>query len=235
MADKKNLVIKLKYPAGAKKNIRSPAAAEKATEWNIKRVVAAMLAVVLAVVFLLALLFQGKTAPVDNIPLPAAPSSPATEHLSALAEKGLPTQSEATLPVVTEPPAQPKASVQVASAEAVQKTSPAHVSRALLTFKVKKRNPMTEIPRLVTVGKGRSVAIHYFTEVEGMAGHDVFHEWLLNGKVIMRYTLNVEKGHWPTFSRMLLTGTSQGTWVVRLLDENNQLLNQQTFAVESTP
>ncbi len=232
MADKKNLVIKLKYPAGAKKNIRSPAAAEKATEWNIKRVVAAMLAAVL-VAALLALLFQDKTPPVDNIPL-SAPPAPATEHLSELAGQGLPAQPQTTTPVATAPPAQPKASAQVASAEAVQTTSPAHVSRALLTFKVKKRNPMTEIPRLVTVGKGRSVAIHYFTEVEGMAGHDVFHEWSLNGKVIMRYTLNVEKEHWPTFSRMLLTGTSQGAWVVRLLDENNQLLNQQTFAVEST-
>ena len=66
-----------------------------------------------------------------------------------------------------------------------------------------------------------------------MAGQVVFHEWLLNGEVVRRYTLNVEEELAPTFSRMVISGENQGTWVVRLLDEKDQLLNQQTFTVES--
>ena len=240
MADKKNLVIKLKYPAGVKKHTRYSPPAEKVTEWDMRRVAVALLMVVFVVVVSLYLLFLGKAQPTDKPSVhgaarPIAPISPVIEPELAqpATEKGLSALAADNMPTTTTASAQPKDEAQAPIAEVLdgQKPSLANVSRALLTFKIKKRHPMTEIPRLVRVGEHRAVVVHYFTELEGMAGQVVFHEWLLNGEVIRRYTLNVEGEQWPTFSRMVITGENQGTWAVRLLDENNQLLNQQTFTV----
>lgn len=240
MADKKNLVIKLKYPAGEKKHPRFPSAAEKVTEWNMKRVVAALLVVVLVVVFSLVLLFHGKAQPTDS-PL-RGEATRATAHIAQAVEpesvqlsaEDVPKLAVDTMTASTPPIDEAQVEEQASIGESAgQRPSLVNVSRALLTFKIKKRHPMTEIPRLVRVGVHRAVAIHYFTELEGMAGQVVFHEWLLNGEVVRRYTLNVEEELAPTFSRMVITGENQGTWVVRLLDEKDQLLNQQTFTVES--
>jgi hypothetical protein len=54
MEDKKNIVIKVKYPASGKKNEHDLATSKVITEWNIKRILLALLGVVL---FIIALLF----------------------------------------------------------------------------------------------------------------------------------------------------------------------------------
>lgn len=266
MADKKNLVIKVKYPAGAKQSADYVPAAQTITEWNIPRLAAA--AVVLAVlgVGLVKTLSSSDEAVQASVPSVAAVSEPVAPASSSVPAqpvvRQLPAAQTATAvstPVVAsqsivQPPPAPvakpvtapeslpsPANSQPLTQAETPVVSPAatgmavgNVSRALLTHTIKKREPMTEIPRIISVGKHKPVLVHYFTEVEGLAGHDIYHEWLLDGKVVTRYKLDVAGDPWRTFSRMSITAKKgKGVWMVRLLDDNQRLLNQQTFKVNS--
>jgi hypothetical protein len=72
MEDKKNIVIKLKYPASGKQAEPDVSASKVITEWNIKRIFLALLGVVL---FILALffLFKPDTQNTDLQPQAALP------------------------------------------------------------------------------------------------------------------------------------------------------------------
>jgi len=53
MKDKKNIVIKVRYPTSGKKGVYDVSSASKVrTEWNIKRILMALLGVVLIMVVL---------------------------------------------------------------------------------------------------------------------------------------------------------------------------------------
>ena len=53
MEDKKNIVIKVKYPTSGKKAVYDVSSASKVkTEWNIKRILLALVGVVLIIVVL---------------------------------------------------------------------------------------------------------------------------------------------------------------------------------------
>ncbi|GAB6141186.1 hypothetical protein JCM14076_19150 [Methylosoma difficile] len=254
MADKKNLVIKVKYPAGAKQSADYVPAAQTITEWNIPRLAAA--AVVLAVlgVGLVKMLSSSDEAVQASVPSVAAVSEPVAPAPSDVPAQPVVQQLPATqtatavsTPVpVAKPVAAPESLPGPANSQPLTQAetpvvSPAatgmpvgNVSRALLTHTIKKREPMTEIPRIISVGKHKPVLVHYFTEVEGLAGHDIYHEWLLDGKVVTRYKLDVAGDPWRTFSRMSITAKKgKGVWMVRLLDDSQRLLNQQTFKVNS--
>jgi hypothetical protein len=258
MADKKNLVIKVKYPAGAKK-LADPPSVQTVTEWNIPRLTGAVAMLAVLMVGVVKMLSPTEKTPVTTLPSVAvvpvvtipqvAVNTPSPQTTSVAVAKPV---ALASVPVTKHPvqttasqvpvESTPKANVQTvaqattpAIAEPTNANTPAigNVSRALLTHTVKKREPMTEIARVIGVSKRKPAVVYYFTEVEGMAGHDIFHEWSLDGKAVTRYKLDVAGDPWRTFSRMAITTKGKGVWTVRLLDDNNRMLNQQAFKVNS--
>lgn len=70
MEDKKNIVIKVKYPTSGKKAEPDVSASKVITEWNIKRILLALLGVVLFIVALF-FLFKPKTQNTAPQPQPA--------------------------------------------------------------------------------------------------------------------------------------------------------------------
>jgi hypothetical protein len=59
-----------------------------------------------------------------------------------------------------------------------------------------------------------------------MKNHDVYHEWLLDGKLITRKKVNISNDIWRTSSRQLFVHNVKTNWTVRLVDESGQILNQ---------
>ncbi len=126
MEDKKNIVIRLKCSASGKKAERDVSASKVITEWNIKRILLAMVGVVLFIVVLF-LLFKpyAQNTDLQPITLVNMPVKKATEKMDFLAlenQSGAGKETKKIVPIETKPKVaqkivtQPKAEKKVATA-----------------------------------------------------------------------------------------------------------------------
>lgn len=201
MEDKKNIVIKVKYPASAKKAEPDVSASKMITEWNIKRIFLAFLVVVL---FIVTLFFFLKP---DT-------QNPELKPQAALPEK------------IIKTPVKSEIKINKKSAK-VNK----NISRALLTFKINNNEPVDKIILPLKLSKKGSTSVYYFVELKAMKGHTVYHEWLLDGALITRKKVNISDNNWRTASRQLFSNSVKTKWTVRLVDENGKILNEIPFNV----
>lgn len=200
MEDKKNIVIKVKYPTSGKKEDHEVSAPKVITEWNIKRILLALAGVIFIV---LGLLYFIKP---DTQKAGLQPN--ADLHLNA------------------------------ASPERIVKTNGKpenevnkNIIRALLTFKINNNEPEGEIILPLKLSKNKSTSVYYFVELAAMKGQTVYHEWLLDGKLITRKKVNISDDTWRTSSRQLFAYTARTNWKARLVDEKGQVLNEIHFNV----
>ena len=201
MKDKKNIVIKVRYPTSGKKGVYDVSSASKVrTEWNIKRILMALLGVVLIMVVLFFFL-KHDTQKTDLQP------KAVLQPKSALPEK------------IVNTPVKPKIE------------SNKNIIRALLTSKINHNEPVDEIIPPLKLSKKKSTIVYYFVELTAMNGRRVYHEWLLDGKIITRKGVNISNNTWRTSSRQLFTYSVRTNWTARLVDETGQLLNQINFNV----
>ena len=68
-------------------------------------------------------------------------------------------------------------------------------------------------------------------EIKEMKGRTVYHEWLLDGKLITRKKVKVSNNNWRTSSRQFFANSDKTSWVVRLVDEKGQVINALNFDV----
>jgi Protein of unknown function (DUF2914) len=201
MEDKKKIVIKVRYPASGKKAVYDVSTVSKMKSvWNIKRILLALLGVVLIIVALLFFL-KHDTQKTDLQPK-------ATLH----PKKGLPEK-------VVNTPVQPKIE------------SNKNIIRALLTYKINNNEPVGEILLPLKLSNKKSTSVYYFVELTAMKGRTVYHEWLLDGKLITRKKVNISDDNWRTSSRQLFAYNVRTNWTARLVDETGQLLNELHFNV----
>jgi hypothetical protein len=260
MADKKNIVIKVKYPTSGRKPERPAPAVRKVTEWNIKRI---LYAAALLALFLTLLLFYWLEDDTREVPVPpeAAVNSPPEENTQA----ARPGETNASQPVITPPTGsieidktvvKPETEVKkqkqtdsVTVKESVKKPpTPTHedkastqrplppklnrhVRRALLTHEISHKEPVGEITRTISASNEKSLTVYYFTELKDMKGQKINHEWRRNGTLVARNFLNISADSWRTFSHKLLSSKSEGNWTVKLIDEKGRVLNEKTFKV----
>ena len=191
MEDKKNIVIKLKYPAADKKAENEVHTSGVVTEWNIKRIALALAGVVLIAAAALFFVFRQDTQKPDLQPQAALPEKVVNEPVKA------------------------------------EKKTTNNINRALLTFDIKNNEPVGEISLPLKLGKNKATSVYYFVELTGMKNRTVYHEWLLDGKLITRKKVHItDDAKWRTFSRQLFAYTAQNNWTVRLVDETGQVLNE---------
>jgi len=194
MEEKKNIVIKIKYPSADKKAEHNFPARKVITEWNIKRVLLALLGILL---FIAALYFFLKSDSQDTK-----------------------VQSQAVLPEkIVNTPVKPKIEINN------------NIIRALLTFKINNDEPVGEIILPMKLSKKSSTSVYYFVELKAMKGHTVYHEWLLDDKLITRKKVSISDDRWRTSSRQLFVYSDRTKWTVRLVDETGKVLNEIRFNV----
>ena len=226
MAEKKNIVIKLKYPVGQTGKLTGQVSSDSAktiTVWNVKRI-AGVVCALLALLGLLLFAIRPKAvqAPVPDTPAPS-PMQPSAANNQSASPEGLPSVSTV----------QPPSTVAVAPvvAPSPQAATNQNVVRAILTTKVVDSEPQGQIDLPVLAGEKDPVALFYFVELSNMKGKTVIHEWLLDDKLVSQKKVNVSDTTWRTISKQSVAFTTTSNWVVRLVDEQGAVLSQQSFKV----
>ncbi|MCK9397653.1 MAG: DUF2914 domain-containing protein [Methylobacter sp.] len=248
MTDKRNIVIKVKYPVSGKAT--ENLAPKMITEWNVKRIFLAAGALVLIVAMLFYVINNGaqETGSDNTAAIVSATENPATPQVddkktgirsldtsnqtgakagsSVKSEKKLNETNKQTAGITKK---QPNTKV---NKDTVYSDLNHNVSRASLTYKIDNKNPVGEVVRAVDVSHTKPVWVYYFTELKSMKGMRVYHEWLKNGVIVSRQALVISGDSWRTSSRKLLSVSEKGNWAVRLADEKGRLLNEKKFKVE---
>jgi hypothetical protein len=210
MSEKKNIVIKVKYPSSGKKSANgSPGVA---TEWDFKRIGLALGSVLLALMG-----FFYFTDSDDKQPAPTASTS------LALPEQAPETKPQTDNTVSTQ--VQPKT-------ETHKVENDKSIARAQLTSDIKKNEPTDKLKVPLRVGKKETLWIYYFVELKGMKGKTVYHEWWLNGSLVSRKKVNISGDPWRTASKQLITFTTNNDWIVRVVDDSRNTLSEKTFGLE---
>jgi len=200
MEDKKNIVIKVKYPTSDKKKVHEVSAPKIITEWNIKRILLALA----AIIFLMSGLLYFIKPDTEKADLQSVGNS---QPDTALPKKINNTNNK------------PK------------NENNNNVIRSLLTFKITNNEPEGQIVLPLKLSKNKATSVYYFVELSSMKGRTVFHEWLLDGKLITRKKVNISDDSWRTSSRQLFAYTAKTNWLARLVDENGRILNEIQFNV----
>jgi hypothetical protein len=262
MTDKRNIVIKVKYPASGKdaENFTP----KMVTVWNIKRILMAagvLVCIVAALVYVL--IKDPQEISTDKFPQENSPDN--VEFVINLPPE------KVTPPIETKEPETKKQDISKKIVtktnakikqvnEAAKKNKPAsnttvkpdvkkpvskkdtkdreyskvnhNVARAVLTYDINNKEPAGEIAKVVSVAGKKPTWVYYFTELKSMNGSKVYHEWLKNGVLDSKKELIISGDAWRTSSRKLLADSEKGNWTVRLIDEQGQLLNEKSFKVD---
>ena len=219
MTNKRNIKIKVKYPTPGSKPEKIDPVPAVITVWNIKRILLALGCIVLV---LLAIFFstKGGDQKADLQPQTALPEKVDGQDTDQQAHaKKLPEKKANAAEKKVDAPAEPKA-------EAGN-----HVQRSLLTYKLRKNEPVGEISFPVKISKKKPLKIYYFVELTGMKGRTVYHEWMLDGTLISRKKINISSDNWRTSSRQMFYYTAKHNWTVRTVDENGQVIDEKHFDV----
>lgn len=253
MIDKRNIVIKVKYPVSGKAT-ENPAP-KMITEWNVKRILLAGGALVLILSSLFYVINnntqetdsdntaaivsaaekqvipedEGKEAEIKGRDISNQTGEKANSSVKSAKELNRKNKQTADMAVK-----------EVIKKQANNKLNKEHeysdgnhnVSRASLTYRIDNKNPAAEIVKVLDVSHKKPVWVYYFTELKAMKGKRVYHEWLKNGEVVSRKASVISGDSWGTSSRKLLSDSEQGNWTVRLVDEKGRLLNEKKFKVE---
>jgi hypothetical protein len=243
MADKKAIVIKVKYPVGKSKVGTATTTSLVVTEWNKKRILGALTGVVL-VIFTITYLFNREEHQ-DLSSLSSTESPP----VAAIENQPLANQAQINDSIV-----RPEIVANTEAHDSIQKNNSSaskseetkhtvkikpknkskpvnnNVVRALVTGQMNNKEPGTAINRLVIFDK-TPTSIYYFNELKQMNGQKVYHEWLKNNKLISRHELIVAADNWRTSSHKLLSASGEGQWMVRVIDQTGHVLHENKFKV----
>jgi Protein of unknown function (DUF2914) len=205
MSEKKNIVIKVKYPTPGNIAAKPVSAPGMITEWNLKRVGLALGSVLLILTALFYITGSDDQNSDTNTQL-ALPEQAA--EIKAQPEK------------VDDIPEKPKLGLNKA------------VARSQLTSEIEKNEPVDSLKLPLKIGIKETIWIYYFVELKGMEGKTVHHEWWLNGNLVSRKKVNISADSWRTASKQLITYTKNHDWVVRLVDEARNKLDEKSFNLE---
>ena len=207
MSDKKNIVIKVKYPTPGKSSEKVASTPGMITEWNVKRIGLALSSLLLGVFMLIYF-----TDSDDH-------SGSLTEQL-AVPEQTVETNKQSTANIRQPQPAKPLVEMSRS------------VIRSQLTSEIKKNEPVDSITVPLKIGKKETIWIYYFAELKGLKGRTIFHEWLLNGDLVSQKKVNISADPWRTASKQMITYTTNNDWSVRLVDDAGNQLIEKKFNLE---
>ena len=212
MEDRKNIVIKVKYPTtGTKGSVAHPKLVD---QWDFKKIGIAA-GGVLFVLLLLLFVFSGDDESTEQT---ITIEQPIVIEKSATIEPKVIKGSEKPVSKVSE------------SVTKVGDTSKI-VLRSMLTFNIKDSEPQAPVTSPLHVSKTKPVSVFYFSELNNLKGKTVYHEWLLEGELITRKKVNISGDNWRITSRQYLNDNIKNHWVVRVVDEKGHLITQIPFQV----
>jgi len=100
------------------------------------------------------------------------------------------------------------------------------VSRALFTIGIDNREPVIMVD---SISADSYNSISFFTELNGMTGETVTHQWMFDDKVMFEKSFEVGGDRWRVWTSKTLLPDWTGTWTVEVLNEDGSVLERKTF------
>ncbi len=100
------------------------------------------------------------------------------------------------------------------------------VSRALFTIGIDNREPVIMVD---SISADSYSSISFFTELNGMTGETVTHQWRFEDKVMFEKSFEVGGDRWRVWTSKTLLPDWTGTWTVEVLNEDGSVLERKTF------
>lgn len=109
---------------------------------------------------------------------------------------------------------------------AVTAATAGEVSRAVFTTAIDNREPVSTIDSL---DSSALRSISFFTELQGLSGQTVTHQWTHQDKVMFEKAFEVKADRWRVWTSKTLIPAWSGTWTVNVLDNDHTLLASKSF------
>lgn len=208
MSEKKNIVIKVKYPTTGQTSTKSNPSPYVITEWNYKRIALALGCIALLLVSLLYFMGDDGQKPESTVAL-NLPTAKQTSGIDKVRPGVVDNHTAKSTAIINDV-----------------------IVRALLTNDIEKNEPVNTVKLPIKIGRKENLWVYYFVELKGMKGKTVYHEWLLNGDLVSRKKVNISADPWRTASKQVISYTMNNDWIVRLVDGSGNTLNEKKFNLE---
>ncbi|MGR9046663.1 MAG: DUF2914 domain-containing protein [Gammaproteobacteria bacterium] len=261
MSDRKKIVIKINRSTSHQNRPSKRSVPKEITEWNIKRILGVLIVIFLGIVMLYYYLGNASNDAVEDSLVEAeqaienvssshednkeeyneksqpAKSETADGHDNTSAHKedamAVAASSETDLKQAPKTPAKLEIATRDKRAEDTVRQTISHhkVTRALLARGMANKEPFKEIKTSIKVRKDKATGVFYFTEIKGMNGRHLYHQWVHEGRLVHKRPIEVRGNHWRVSTSKLFSFTRQGDWTVRLIDEEGKIYNEIRFKV----
>ncbi|WP_020407254.1 DUF2914 domain-containing protein [Hahella ganghwensis] len=104
--------------------------------------------------------------------------------------------------------------------------------RVVLTTELRNFEPINEIQGAVQSREDRAVKVILFTEIEGMTGKEVFHNWYLGDRRLARIRIKPHRSPMRASSSKHIDQHMTGSWTVKVTDNSDQVLAVARFEVK---
>lgn len=151
-------------------------------------------------------------------PAPSPLASQVSEPESSIDPGSLPAPAAGE----SEPSRQDAASIELLSD---------HIIRAQLSTGLEEKEPIDEIPNVLTMNSDGLIRIYLFTEVQGMEGQLHFHDWYLEDERVARVEIRPSVDPMRASSAKYIDRHMVGDWRVEVVTEEGELLAKGEFSV----
>jgi hypothetical protein len=100
------------------------------------------------------------------------------------------------------------------------------VSRAMFTIGVDNREPVIMVD---SISADSYNSISFFTELNGMSGKTVTHQWMFDDKVMFEKSFEIGADRWRVWTSKTLIPSWTGTWTVKVLNADGSVLERKSF------
>lgn len=209
------VVIKINYDKPQWNQSLSSAPA--VTVWHVRRIVCAVLALVVVLAWALGVwqtevtesVSQGHDSANRDAVVSIAPINTSNNSLEITAAKSTPTLSQQPLFTVTDK----------------------RVIRTFLNQGVFTQHPYKSVKSSVVVSPSKSVSVFYLTLLHPHADGVYYHRWRHPLRGDIRQAVVHKQLHTKLFSAKIFTAEDLGEWTVQLLDSNDAVLSEVKFSV----
>ncbi|KAF3977902.1 MAG: DUF2914 domain-containing protein [Methylococcales symbiont of Iophon sp. n. MRB-2018] len=234
MNEDNKVVLKINYQ-GARREKSEP---KMIQEWNTKRLWTALILLLMGFTVFFIYFFEGaaENSEVQKLPFDQ-PNNLVAATINLPAKVGINSAEyiDKNMPEVKSMAIKTDINVQDKVIEVIKQSpkvlNDPRVARALLTRGMRNKEPIDNIGSFVTVNKSKATVVFYFTELVNMKGQIVFHQWFWKNKPIYAKKFKILGNRWRIATSKVIHSTVAGAWMVRVVDEKTQMLNEIKFKV----
>jgi len=105
------------------------------------------------------------------------------------------------------------------------------IFRAQLTNGVSKKEPVDKLGSTIPMNEKGLIKVFLFTDMHGLKGETLYHEWYLAGKRMARVKINVRNNNVSASSSKFIDKYMMGDWKVNVVNHSGDALVSAQFVV----